>query len=43
MKYEKPEMVDLGAATEVVQSLAKQGDNRDCLDQPTASTYEADE
>jgi hypothetical protein len=43
MKYENPEVVLLGAAAEVVQTFAKAGDNRDCLDQPTASAYESDE
>jgi len=40
MKYEKPELVALGAALENVQFLAKKGPNVDCADQQSISPCE---
>ncbi len=43
MKYEKPEMTELGSAIETVQFLVKKGIHSDCADQPSASPCESNE
>ena len=41
--YEKPELIALGSAAEIVQSLMKAGPHVDTLNEPTISTYETEE
>jgi hypothetical protein len=43
MKYEKPEIVSFGSATEHVQFLTKSHNTPDCANDPTAAAYESDE
>jgi hypothetical protein len=44
MKYEKPQVLVIGAAINTIQSLEAKGIHAaDCVQQPTASAYESNE
>jgi len=44
VKYEKPEVLVIGSAIHMVQSLEAKGTHAaDCIQQPTASAYESND